>query len=115
MKILITGIDGYIGKSLCYGLKGYNIIGINRKICDLTNFNQVKEFFIDKYFDVVIHCAAAGGSRLKKDDDEVFTNNIKMFENLFLNKSNYNKFIHFGSGAQYNPNTPYGLSKKLIY
>jgi len=114
MKILITGIDGYVGKSLCYGLKGYNITGINRKICDLTNSKQVDNFLKDKYFDVVIHCAAAGGSRLNKDNDKVFTNNIKMFENLLLNKSKYKKFIHFGSGAQYTPNTPYGLSKKLI-
>ena len=114
MKILITGTDGYIGKSLCYGLNGYHITGINRKICDLTSENEVNNFFKDKYFDVVIHCAAAGGSRLKKDEDKVFINNMKMFENLFSNKSKYKKFIHFGSGAQYTPDTPYGLSKKLI-
>tara|TARA_Y100001963_G_C6750152_1_gene433761 strand:- start:241 stop:1005 length:765 start_codon:yes stop_codon:yes gene_type:complete len=115
MKILITGTDGYIGKSLCYGLNDYNITGINRKICDLTNSDQVNNFFKDKYFDVVIHCAAAGGSRLKKEDNSIFKNNIKMFENLLHNKDHYKKFIHFGSGAQYNyPLTPYGLSKKLI-
>jgi nucleoside-diphosphate-sugar epimerase len=115
MKILITGMDGYVGKSLCYGLNGYNITGINRKICDLTNSNQVNNFFKDKYFDVVIHCAASGGSRLQKDNDDIFKNNIKMFENLLHKKDHYGKFIHFGSGAQYNyPLTPYGLSKKLI-
>lgn len=115
MKVLITGIDGYVGKSLCYGLKDYNITGINRKICDLTNFNQVNSFFKDKHFDAVIHCAASGGSRLRKDSDDIFKNNIKMFENLLYKKDHYNKFIHFGSGAQYDyPLTPYGLSKKLI-
>ena len=114
MKILITGIDGYIGKSLCYNLNDYNITGINRKICDLTNSEQVDNFFKDKYFDVVIHCASAGGSRLKKDDNDIFINNMKMFENLVSNESKYKKFIHFGSGAQYTPNNPYGLSKKLI-
>lgn len=115
MKVLITGIDGYVGKSLCYGLKDYNITGINRKICDLTDSNQVNSFFKDKHFDVVIHCAASGGSRLRKDSDDIFKNNIKMFENLLYEKDHYNKFIHFGSGAQYGyPLTPYGLSKKLI-
>lgn len=114
MKILITGTDGYIGKSLCYSLKNYHITSINRKICDLTNSDQVDNFFKNKSFDVVIHCAAAGGSRLKKDKNHVFINNLKMFENLFSNKSKYKKFIHFGSGAQYTPDTPYGLSKKLI-
>ena len=115
MKILITGTDGYIGKSLCYGLKDYNITGINRKICDLTDSKQVNEFFKDKYFDVVIHCAASGGSRLKKDDDAIFKNNISMFDNLLFRKDHYKKLIHFGSGAQHNyPLTAYGLSKKLI-
>jgi len=115
LKVLITGIDGYVGKSLCYGLKDYNITGINRKICDLTDSNQVNSFFKDKHFDVVIHCAASGGSRLRKDSDDIFKNNIKMFENLLYEKDHYNKFIHFGSGAQYDyPLTPYGLSKKLI-
>ena len=115
MKILITGTNGYVGKSLCYGLNGYNITGINRKICDLTNSDQVNNFFKDKHFDVVIHCAASGGSRLRKDSDDIFKNNIKMFENLLYEKDHYNKFIHFGSGAQYDyPLTPYGLSKKLI-
>ena len=115
MNILITGADGYIGKSLCYNLKGYNITGINRDICNLTNSDQVNSFFKDKYFDMVVHCAASGGSRLRKDNDDVFKNNIKMFENLSRNKDHYKKFIHFGSGAQYDyPLTPYGLSKKLI-
>ena len=118
MKILITGIDGYIGNSLLYNLnfiKGGSITGINRKICDLTDSKQVNKFFKDKHFDVVIHCAAVGGSRLKKDDKQVFKSNISMFENLLHKKDHYNKFIHFGSGAQHDyPLSPYGLSKKLI-
>ena len=52
MKILITGTNGYVGKSLCYGLNDYNITGINRKICDLTNSDQVDNFFKNKAFDV---------------------------------------------------------------
>ena len=115
MNILITGVNGYIGKSLSENLKGYNLTCINRKVCDLTDSEQVNNFFNDKDFDVVIHCAVVGGSRLKKDSNKVFINNIKMFENLISNKNKFKKFIHFGSGAQYDyPLTPYGLSKKLI-
>ena len=114
MNILITGTNGYIGKSLCYNLKEHNITIINRKICDLTDSKQVNEFFKDKNFDVVIHCAVVGGSRLEKDDNSVFVNNIKMFDNLISNESKYKKLIHFGSGAQHTPDNPYGLSKKLI-
>ena len=70
MNILITGADGYIGKSLCNQLTDNNLTCIDRKICDLTDFNQVNDFFNGKYFDVVIHCAASGGSRLEKDNDD---------------------------------------------
>ena len=115
MNILITGVDGYIGKSLSNNLKKYNLTCINRSVCDLTDSEKVKEFFENKYFDVVIHCASIGGSRLKQENDDIFTNNIKMFENLLFRKEQYKKFIHFGSGAQkMYPLTPYGLSKKLI-
>ena len=79
MNILITGVNGYIGKSLSENLKGYNLTCINRKVCDLTDSEQVNNFFNDKDFDVVIHCAVVGGSRLKKDSNKVFINNIKMF------------------------------------
>jgi GDP-L-fucose synthase len=38
-----------------------------------------------------------------------------MFYNLLSNKSNFNKFIHFGSGAELGmPTDPYGLSKNII-
>ena len=114
-KILITGTNGYIGKSLCYGLNDYNITGINRSICNLTNADEVRNFLKDKYFDVVIHCAVAGGSRLRKEDREVFKDNLRMFENLSFNKEHYGKLIHFGSGAQFvHPLTNYGHSKKII-
>jgi nucleoside-diphosphate-sugar epimerase len=114
-KILITGTNGYIGKSLCYGLNDYNITGINRSVCDLTDADSVRNFFKNKYFDVVIHCAAAGGSRLIKEDRKIFKDNLKMFENLSFNKEHYKKLIHFGSGAQFvYPLTNYGQSKKII-
>jgi nucleoside-diphosphate-sugar epimerase len=38
-----------------------------------------------------------------------------MFYNLYYNKHCFDKFIHFGSGAELNtPSNPYGLSKKII-
>ena len=114
-KILITGADGYIGKSLSNNLKGYELTCINRKVCDLTDADKVREFFKDKYFDVVIHSAAVGGSRLQRDSRSVFKSNIRMFENIAFRKEHYGKLIHFGSGAQKNyPLTAYGLSKKII-
>jgi nucleoside-diphosphate-sugar epimerase len=116
MKILVTGANGYIGKSIVQNLKDqYDVIGITRQDVDLSDTNHVLEYFKDKYFDVVIHCAVVGGSRLKKDDPSVFDQNILMYYNLIKCRSSYGKFIHFGSGAEfYAKQTPYGYSKFII-
>jgi len=42
-------------------------------------------------------------------------NNLKMYYNLLNCKSHFTKLIHFNSGAETNsPESPYGLSKKVI-
>jgi UDP-glucose 4-epimerase len=114
MKVLITGANGYIGKSLTNALKNeYDITTLTRQNTDLTDAEQVKEYFKDKYFDVVIHCAIEGGYRLEKDGPEVIDSNLKMYYNLLDNKTHFNKLFHFGSGAE-KQDTFYGLSKKVI-
>jgi len=114
MKILITGANGYIGKTLNNAFKDkYDITLLTRQTVDLYDFNQVKEFFKDKHFDIVIHCAVKGGGRLDLDNSNTLDTNLKMYYNLVECESHYNKLIHFGSGAE-KQNTFYGLSKKVI-
>ena len=116
MKILITGGNGYIAKSLFRALSSkYNVTSISRKDFDLTNRKSTNKWFEGKYFDVIIHTAVVGGSRLTPDTSEIFYQNLQMFYNLYYNKHCFNKFIHFGSGAELGtPSNPYGLSKKII-
>lgn len=116
LKILITGAAGYVGKSLCQALKDkYDITAITRKEFDLTNAKSTIEFFEQKYFDVVIHCAISGGSRLKEDNWDVLDNNLSMYYNLLQCKSHFGKLINVGSGAElYMNDTPYGFSKGVI-
>ena len=117
MNILITGVNGYIGKSLFEGLKNqFNVVGISRKDFDLNDSFETLKFFSDKYFDVVLHCAVSGGSRLKNDTFHIMDNNLKMYFNLLNCQNRFNRFISFGSGAEiYNFESPYGLSKKVIH
>jgi dTDP-4-dehydrorhamnose reductase len=113
-RILITGANGYIGKSLYKALKDkYNIICASRKELDVTDLNNVKEYFRDKYFDVIIHCAVEGGLRLEPETSSTLDNNLKMYYNLLEYKDHFNKFFYFGSGAE-KQDTFYGLSKKVI-
>lgn len=114
MNILITGINGYIGKSLFNYLKNnHKIFTLSRQEVDLTNNQSVKNYFENKYFDVIIHCAVSGGKRTDEDNADILDNNLKMYYNLLDCKKHFNKFIHFGSGADKH-DTFYGLSKKII-
>ena len=116
MKILITGGNGYIAKSLYNTLKDkYNITCITKQDFDLTNSSDTLEYFSDKHFDIVIHCAVSGGSRLKQETWNDMDSNLKMYYNLLNCKNKFTKLIHFGSGAELiAQNTPYGLSKHII-
>lgn len=116
IKILITGANGYVGKSLYAALKdNHEVATITRKNCDLTNSEDVNFYFLDTWFDVVIHCAVKGGSRLQVDNWSVMDDNLKMYYNLLNNKNHFDKFINIGSGAElFDYFTPYGMSKRVI-
>lgn len=116
MRVLITGGNGYVGSSLYDFFKDkHEVTSINRKYFDLSNFERTKEFFKDEYFDVVLHCAISGGSRLKEDTVDVVDNNLKMYYSLLNNRGHYGKLINFGSGAELNnPESFYGKSKSII-
>lgn len=115
MNILITGANGYIGKSLHNAFKQkYNITAVTRQDYDLTNYSSLKKLFYSDY-DVILHCAVLGGSRLKLESWSDMDANLQMYYNLLDFKHSYGKFIHFGSGAElYAVDTPYGLSKRVI-
>jgi dTDP-4-dehydrorhamnose reductase len=116
MKILIIGANGYLGKAMHTAFKDkYDITTITRQDFDLTSVKDMIEFFNGKYFDVILHCAIAGGSRLKEDKWNTMDINLCMYYNLLQCRFHYGKLINFGSGAEINtPESPYGLSKRVI-
>lgn len=58
MKVAITGAKGMLGTTLMNTLQGYELFGLDREECDITNLSVVCSVFESIKPDVVIHCAA---------------------------------------------------------
>ncbi len=116
LKILITGGNGYIAKSIYSALcEKYDITLISRTDLDMTRREEVQYYFKDKYFDTVIHTAVRGGSRLNPlEGPDVVLTNLLMYDNLIRCRDKFNRLIHFGSGAEDKADGPYGFSKYII-
>ena len=129
-KILITGCKGFVARNLTQYLSDYELVLTHKGNLDLLDHNQVKNFFKNNFFDVVIHTATSGGSRLKEDGPQDCFENCLMHQNILDNSCSFDKYISFGSGAEldrrYNidptveiksafPVDPYGMSKNFIF
>ncbi len=134
MKILITGGNGFIARSLKEAFeKQYDVSTFNRQDLDLLDENKVSECITNNNFDIVIHTATydAAPKTSSKDPNKVLENNLKMFFNLARLNDHFGKMIYFGSGAefsrehwmprmkeeyfdQYVPTDQYGFSKYLM-
>lgn len=111
-KVCVLGANGFVGKNL---IRGMEWVGVSRKDLDLTDQDAVEKYFKTHEYDVVVHCAVVGGSRLKKDEGEVIYKNLLMFENVV--RVFKGKLLYFSSGAALRgnpPTDPYGLSKWII-
>jgi len=122
-KILITGGAGYIGQNLInFFLKEKNRIyvidnlststpikdkikkEINFYKIDLTKEEQVKKFFKNKNFDLIIHLAAFSGvQEFNKNVIKSFNNNVLSTKNLvrFAFEKTKTKLIFSSSAAVY--------------
>ncbi len=134
MKILITGGDGFIARSLYEQINcDHTVLSLNRRKLDLLDSKKVFNCIAKQKPDVVIHAATYDAAPInsKKDPTKVLANNLNMFFNLARCKDHFGKMIYFGSGAEFSrehwqpkmkedyfgqhiPVDPYGLSKYIM-
>jgi len=95
MNILITGGTGFIGKNLYEGLKDkYKVFVPAHNELEVMDANAVRKYIVKNKIKVVIHTAVKG-------DDMVLENILRMFLSIYNNLDLLDKFINFGSGAEY--------------
>ncbi|MFA6081574.1 MAG: NAD-dependent epimerase/dehydratase family protein [Patescibacteria group bacterium] len=95
MNILLTGGTGFIGKNIYRGLKNeYKIFAPRHSELEITDTDAVRKYIIKNKIKVVIHTAVKGG-------DLVLENILRMFLSIYNNLDLLDKFINFGSGAEY--------------
>ena len=104
MKILITGGNGFIARSLFEQLNNeYPLLSLNSKELNLFDSSKVFDYIKSNQFDVIIHAATydAAPKFSTKDPSKVLENNLKMFFNIARCKDYFDKMIYFGSGAEF--------------
>jgi nucleoside-diphosphate-sugar epimerase len=102
-KILITGINGFIGKSISKLLlnEGYDVWGIDRSssnkkiikanLLDNSEIKEAKKKMPD--FCIIIHAAALAHSKTLFDNESIFDDNVKMYQNVLNVFANINTHI----------------------
>ena len=142
MKILITGVAGFIGFHIAQNLiksKKNKIFGIdnfddyysvklkkkrvsillkqknfNFKKIDITN-SLLSDYLRNKKFDIVIHLAAQAGVRYSMENPEKYLNtNILGFSNLLekLNPDNLKKILYASSSSVYGDTMNFPTNEK---
>ena len=112
MNILITGVNGFIGKHLFSSLKNHNLIGIDLNEsddiikCDILDKKNLSKLFEKNKFDLCIHLASLNNIQESIDYPKLYYKNIlEGTHNLLLECSIYNtKFIFASTWMVYETN-----------
>ncbi len=125
--VLLTGGTGFIGRNLKEALqKDYLIFSPSHKELELLDETAVCDYVKKNQIDIIIH--AAIHVPMVNGQKQEYYNDMRMFLNLKKSSTMVEKFLYFGSGAEYDkrydirmvqeeaigesiPVTEYGLAK----
>jgi GDP-4-dehydro-6-deoxy-D-mannose reductase len=131
LKILVTGVNGFVGKHLARELKsrGYEVMGLGHEasahpdvmkavdkyeVCDLTVDEQVNSLDLAGV-NAVINLAGLANAGASFDAEKLYKKvNVEVLEKLgnhMLNSDSKARLIAISSGALYDPNQPLPLTE----
>jgi len=131
-KVLITGAGGFVGGFIAKHLESKcELLTPSSKEMDLTNLEQVEQWFNHNEVDVVIHCALNGREVLSSTNPQFLSDGLLMFRNLWLQKHHYSRLVNLGTAYEFDltksnnnvlendfvhhlPKTSYGYAKNIV-
>ena len=114
--LFVTGGTGFIGRNIIeYFQDTTTIIAPTHTQLDLLSQDAVDTFFRDHEIDYVIHCANTGGNRKCPGPTDSISRNTRIFFNLLENSRNFERLIHFGSGAEYDKRRPLSRISEIAF
>lgn len=112
-KILVTGANGQLGRSILKFVPDYNELDftfVTRKELDLSRTESIDDYFRDKEFDVVINCAAYTAVDKAEEEPELANqvNHLAVKQLAQICKKNDISLIHISTdyvfdGQNYKP------------
>lgn len=130
-KVLITGAGGFVGGFIAKHLESkFELLTPSSKELDLTDLEQVEQWFNHNEVDVVVHCALSGREVLSSTDPQFLSDGLLMFRNLWLQKHHYKRLVNLGTAYEFDltksndnvleydfiqhlPKTSYGYAKNI--
>ena len=111
-KILITGVNGYIGNSLYHFLKGkFKVVGIDKESvskntiyrCNILNTKKLEQILYKTKPEIVIHLAAQSLVDETINKEKYYNNNVVATNRLLrsMKKINVKKIIFSSTAAVY--------------
>lgn len=119
MKVLFTGDNGFIGRNLWEQFKKYKADFYGYDLTsgdDILDLQKLEYVFETEHFDTVLHLAALTGARRGElfPENYIRTNILGTFNLIEMSKKyGVKNFINFSSSSAINPQTLYGLTKRM--